>query len=413
MQRHYTVLLLMAMLCLWSCQQDKNPNPEVLQASFNMAAAIEKFPKLLDRPASIRMDKEWELVQSTYGQNRLKAVRGDHEAALKIAQLFTTEARITGEHGHYYPAALQILNIILEKHQEEDDLLFRVLTTKAGVLLSQHDFDHALEIGEKAMAINPYNAQIYGVLVDANVELGQYNKAVEMADKMVEIRPDLRSYSRISYLREIHGMTEAAIEAMEMAVEAGYPGFEETAWTLLELGNLYERYGKQDLAAKAFNAILASRPNYPFAIAALGRLEMANQAFDKAEMLLKQACDIIPEVGFYIDLANVYQQTGRSEKAALLKTEILAMLQDDVNSGHNMNLEYADLYTNVFPDLDKALDYAQKEYVLRPENIDVNSMLAKIYALKNDKEKATQHLKKATATGSKHPDITIIQRLIS
>ena len=51
-----------------------------------------------------------------------------------------------------------------------------------------------------------------------------------MADKMVSIRPDLRSYSRISYLREIHGDMPGAIEAMKMAIQAGYPGYEDRAW---------------------------------------------------------------------------------------------------------------------------------------------------------------------------------------
>ncbi len=45
-----------------------------------------------------------------------------------------------------------------------------------------------------------------------------------MLNRMVSIRPDIRSYSRISYLREIHGDIPGAIEAMELAVEAGAPG---------------------------------------------------------------------------------------------------------------------------------------------------------------------------------------------
>jgi hypothetical protein len=39
--------------------------------------------------------------------------------------------------------------------------------------------------------------------VDGNVEMGNYDSAVAFADKMVALRPDLTSYSRVSYLREI------------------------------------------------------------------------------------------------------------------------------------------------------------------------------------------------------------------
>jgi hypothetical protein len=50
---------------------------------------------------------------------------------------------------------------------------------------------------------------------------------------MMAIRPDLRSYSRVSYLREIFGDIPGAREAMLMAIQAGYPGQEETASTHL------------------------------------------------------------------------------------------------------------------------------------------------------------------------------------
>lgn len=94
------------------------------------------------------------------------------------------------------------------------------------------------------------------MLVDANVELGNYARSVEMADKMVSIRPDIRSYSRISYLREIHGQVPGAIEAMKLAVSAGYPGMEQTEWARLTLGRLYQRYGMPDSAMYQFQMAL-------------------------------------------------------------------------------------------------------------------------------------------------------------
>ena len=107
---------------------------------------------------------------------------------------------------------------------------FEALTFKALIHLSQHHFTEGLEVAERAKKINPYNAFIHGILVDANVELGNYTAAVAAADKMISIRPDLRSYSRISYLREIHGDYKGAIEAMQLAVDAGVPGEEGTEW---------------------------------------------------------------------------------------------------------------------------------------------------------------------------------------
>ena len=75
--------------------------------------------------------------------------------------------------------------------------------TKASVMLTLHQFHDAEIIGKWAVKKYPYSAAAYGVLVDSYVELGKYEMAVEMCDKMLKIKPDLRSYSRASYLREI------------------------------------------------------------------------------------------------------------------------------------------------------------------------------------------------------------------
>ena len=102
---------------------------------------------------------------------------------------------------YYDMAAMQQVNAVLEKEPSN----FHALTYKALIYLSQHHFADGLKTALEAKKINPYNAFVYGLLVDACVETGDYTAAVEYSDKMISIRPDIRSYSRISYLREIHG----------------------------------------------------------------------------------------------------------------------------------------------------------------------------------------------------------------
>ncbi len=336
------------------------------------------------------------------------------EPRITIAKIFINEARVTGEHGHYYPAALKLLNEALAlNHQGTRDkgLEFDALATKASVELSQHDFAKALVSADQAVLINPYNSQVYGAVVDANVELGNYTVAVTAGDKMISIRPDLRSYSRISYLREIHGDADGAIEAMKLAVNAGYPGYESTAWARLTLGELYQRYGKPLDAEMQFKQILKDRPNYPFAIAALGELALEKKDYSEAEKHFNEAKNIIPEVGYYINLAKVYQATNRNEEFKAIEKEIFTMLQDDVDSGHNMDLEYATLYRDLLKDYDKALEYTMQEYQRRPKNIDVNRLLASIFVKKGDIEAARKHLAVAASTDSRHPELLELQGL--
>ena len=372
---------------------------------------VNQLPELLDRHEKLWHGNEWDDVQNAYGENRQKLIDNPDakEPLLNLAYVYVQEARVTGEHPHYYPAALLVLDQLLQKeidleNPHDADLKFRALSTKAGVELSLHEFAKAKKTGEQAVALNPYNAAIYGVLVDANVELGDYETAVQMADKMVSIRPDLRSYSRVSYLREIHGDVDGAIEAMQMAVKAGLPGTDQTSWTLLTLGDLYKQYGQPDMAEKAYRAILTERPDYPFALAALADLEIEKGNFSEAEKMLDEATAVIPEVGFYGSLAKIYQATGRTEEFEKTFAEILAMMQEDTDAGHNMDMEFAHAYLDLKNDPDKALEYAMMEFEKRPKNIDVNGLLAKIYAAKGEAAKAAQHLEQALRTDSKKPE---------
>lgn len=398
---HYNNLFFIALFFVFLSACNTN-SPQV-----NSEITSLEIPKLLDRTEDLWLGVEWDQVQSTYVKNReqLKANQQDGEAAIQLASLFMNEARITGEHGHYYPAALKVLDHVLASEEISKDLTFRTLSHKANVLLSLHQFDQALSIAKKAVAINPYNAPIYGILTDAYVELGQYEEAVKMTDNMISIRPDLRSYSRVSYLREIHGDIDGAIQSMQMAIQAGFPGHEQTAWARLTLGELYTRYGKEEAAQNQFLSALQERPNYPFAIAALAQFDLDKKNYAAAEEQLQKAIAIVPEIGFYEQLATLYKETDQIEKYKKIVEAMFPMLEDDVANGHQMNMEYAALYLDLFEDHKKALDYALIEFESRPQNIDVNRLLAKIYAAAGVEAKVKVHLDIASSTNSRHPDL--------
>jgi len=405
--RHILFSLALISLFLTACQQDSTE-------SMDQATNLVVIPELLERPTVISTPEEAEQVQKMYADltAKIKVNPDDIKARLTLAELFMQEARVSGEHGHYFPAALTVIDGVLQEEQLDESNTYRAMLNRASVLLSLHQFAEAKETGEQALALNKYDAGIYGVLVDANVELGNYEAAVKMADKMISVRPDIRSYSRISYLREIHGQAEGAIEAMKLAVSAGYPGQEQTEWARLVLGDLYKEYGQLDKAEAQYKQALVHRPNYPFAVAALAETEALKGNMEEAKTLYKEAADLIPEVGFYMELAKIEQEQGNVEKAQALTDEIMVMLADDEASGHKMGLEYSEVYMDLRDDLDQALAYAKKEYEARPENIDVNSRLAVIYYHRNELDLAGQHLAKARKTNSQNPELLCLDGLL-
>ena len=88
---------------------------------------------------------------------------------------------------------------------------------------------------------------------------------------------------------------------------------------------------------------------------------------------------------------------------------VIKMMEDDQAHGHNMDLEFAHVYSDYANDQNKALEYAMKEYNARPDNIMVNGALAKIYSKMGDKAKAKTHLDKALRTGTKKPELIALK----
>jgi pentatricopeptide repeat protein len=192
----------------------------------------------------------------------------DIKSLLALTAQYIQEARNTGNFNYYNRAALKCINAVLEK----DAKSLEALTFKATILFSQHHFTDGLAIATLAQQLYPYNAYVYGLVVDGYVESGKYKEAIEAADKMISIRPDIRSYSRIAYLREIHGDIPGAIAAMKMAVDAGAPGDENTEWCRVQLGKLFEKIGNVNEAKMHYTIAANNRQNYPYALAGLARI---------------------------------------------------------------------------------------------------------------------------------------------
>lgn len=373
-----------------------------------------QFAELLERDEALSKD-EYIKIKAKYDniKNRYAKDKSDAKNILKLVEIYIYEARVTGEHPHYYSAALRTLNWMLDGNVtlNKDDL-FTTLFYKATVQLAQHNFTDALKTGEDALAINNVNSGIYGVLVDANVELGRYEKAVEMVDKMVQIRPDLRSYSRQSYLREIYGDNNGSKAAMVQAVKNGDPYSEYTCWALKTLGEIYESEGKLDSAAVCYEETMQRRPNYPFGIAGLARIEAKKGNTEKAYEMYNEAIAILPEIGFNIELAQLKKENGKEDEANKMVGEIETMFTEDIESGHNMNLEYAAFLADFKKEYDKALELANKELETRQKNIDVNKQLAFIYFEKGNMEKAKEHVEIALATNKKDADLICLKGVL-
>jgi tetratricopeptide (TPR) repeat protein len=188
-------------------------------------------------------------------------------------------------------------------------------TGLAALAASRHRFEEARRLAERARRLAPRTAGPLGVLGDSLVELGRYRRAFSTFDRMAELKPNLASYTRGSYARELLGDSRGAIVAMRLAVEAGTGTVEPQAWTLVQLGNLDFDNGRLARAALSYRQALAVFPGYVHAEAALARVAAARGRYGAAIRLYRRAVERLPLPQYEGALGDVLRIAGRETEA--------------------------------------------------------------------------------------------------
>lgn len=148
--------------------------------------------------------------------------------------------------------------------------------------LAKHDFAGGLRYAQQALALAPESVRPYSAIVDGQVELGRYADAKRSLERMVSLKPNLASYARISYFRELQGDLSGALQAMRLAVSAGGGSAENVAYVETLLGNLEFQVGHIARAGEAYRTALARVPEYLPAQAGLATVQAANGDLDGA-----------------------------------------------------------------------------------------------------------------------------------
>ncbi len=228
-----------------------------------------------------------------------------------LAAAYMQKARETGDFSFNAKAEEALVRSVKAAPDNYDALKLR-----AKLLLTFHRFAEALEVSRQAQSLNPRDHDVYGAMTDALVELGDYPKAVEAAQMMMDLRPDTASYSRVSYLRQLHGDTKGAIEAMRVAVQAASPQDPESvAWCLVQLGDELTNNGQLADAEREFDRALYTFPDYHLALAAKARAREYAGDTDKAIEFYRRAIERVPLPDYAIALGDLYTKLGQAEEA--------------------------------------------------------------------------------------------------
>lgn len=243
-------------------------------------------------------------------QEKLKADSKNPDLNASLGEAYLQKARETGDPS-YYTKSEELFARALASNANHVE----ALVGKASLEMSRHQFAAARDTALRAANSNPYSAGARGILADAYVQLRDYDNAVRVLDEMVRLKPNLSSYSRISYMRELKGDTEGAIQAMDMAIQAGAPDAENTAWCIVQLGNLYLNSSRPAEAEIAYRAALRRFPGYVHANSGLARVAASRKDYVAAAEYYQKAIDTIPMPEFLIGLSAVYKKMGKEAEA--------------------------------------------------------------------------------------------------
>lgn len=308
-------------------------------------------------------------------QARLQAVPDDWESYASLGLAYVQQARITADPS-YYPRAEAALVRSLSLHASDN---VSAMIGMGMLALGRHEFDEALAWGERARDTNATVPAVYGVLGDALIELGRYAEAFEALQRMVDLRPDLSSYARASYARELQGDVGGALAIMRQAFQTA-ASRADIGWALHQLGELHFNGGRLDLAEQQYRRAISADETFMPAKAGLAKVSAARGRTDAAIASYVQIVETYPLPEYVIALVDLYAVTGRTPEAedqfALLEAEE-ALLRAN---GVNVDLEFALFSADHRIDLEGGLAAAEGEWARRKSVHVADALAWQLYA---------------------------------
>jgi tetratricopeptide (TPR) repeat protein len=234
------------------------------------------------------------------------------------------------------------------------------------VLSGRHEFEQSIEWANKALKAEPNRADAYGLLGDAATEMGDYDSAFEQYQKMLDLKPDIASYSRAAHLLFITGGFKKATWLMSKAIGGGGAYPENRAWCIAQMALLDFAQGAYVPADQILTEGLKETPHNYHLLAAMGKVKAGLKDFPAAIEYYKRAQDIVPQHEVVVALGDLYTMAGRTDEANRQYALVDVLRKLNKANGVIGDLQMAQFLADHDKDLEEALKLAETEYKTRP-----------------------------------------------
>ncbi|MDP3071741.1 MAG: tetratricopeptide repeat protein [Opitutaceae bacterium] len=235
----------------------------------------------------------------------------------RLGWLFVAKARESHDNGFYKLAEQCALALQVNDEKSPGGLLLR-----GHVAQSLHRFKEAEAIARQLVAQREL-AFDHGLLGDALADQGKLDEAIAEYQRMVDLRPELQSYSRVAHARWLKGDLTGAIEAATLAVRAASPqNAEASAWAFTRLATFQAQAGAAASAEAAVETAGKFVPDYAPALLLRGRMLLTARKYSEASELLRRASEKNPLPEYQWALADALRAANRISEAEAVETEL-------------------------------------------------------------------------------------------
>jgi hypothetical protein len=259
----------------------------------------------------------------TRAQARLRDLPSDYDTWAALGGAYLEQARVTADPS-FYPKAEGALRRSITIRRDDNAAALIGLGALAN---ARHNFAAARDLARRALRIDSYSADAYGVLADAQTQLGDAAAATSAVQRMLDLRPGLAAYARASYDLELHGRLDEAESLMRRALVAAVDPA-DIAFCRYQLGELAWQTGRLSAAAAEYAAGQAADSSYLPLLAgqarvgaALGRVSDALAGYAELTARYPAPAYLIE----YADLLRAARQPARAYEQLALAAAALRL----------------------------------------------------------------------------------------
>ncbi len=250
------------------------------------------------------------------------------------------------------------------------------------------NFQEAAAVCRGILGKDPNNAEAVQLFGLTALQTAQYDLAMDLLKKSVNLRPEVPNYhNNLGLVFQRMGQLENARKCFFNALQLN-PCFSEACYNL---GTIFWALGKTEAAVKQYQEALRLNPNYAEVYNNLGNIMRDQSRLDEAQKHFEQACALNPHLAeVHNNLGNILQARGQLQEAVVHYQEAIRLRPNYARAYNNMGLVLQSRNK-----LDAAIDHYRQALSMDPHLGDAYNNLGSVLSQQGKNTAAVQAYRQA------------------